>query len=177
MFSTSSPKRTGLETTSSRVPVNLTVLMVLKGEPGWICLMCCNVDILFSVLVLHWITSKDNASTLRNLSLVVPNPSHSVNHPSTPSRPLPRGVSEVSAYELGLSEYLKKGGVTTLVTASKDRDDEMEGIKSMPPNVITVESRCVREVEEVDIVGRDRDIEKEVGLGKESEEGLFSMDL
>lgn len=23
---------------------NLTVLMVLKGEPGWICLMCCNAD-------------------------------------------------------------------------------------------------------------------------------------
>lgn len=24
--------------------VNLTVLMILKGEPGWICLMCCNAD-------------------------------------------------------------------------------------------------------------------------------------
>ncbi|KAJ8062854.1 hypothetical protein OCU04_008108 [Sclerotinia nivalis] len=24
--------------------VNLTLLLVLKGEPGWICLMCCNVD-------------------------------------------------------------------------------------------------------------------------------------
>lgn len=23
---------------------NLTVLMVLKGEPGWICLLCCNAD-------------------------------------------------------------------------------------------------------------------------------------
>ncbi|KAH7410835.1 hypothetical protein BKA64DRAFT_365179 [Cadophora sp. MPI-SDFR-AT-0126] len=42
---------------------NLTVVMVSKGEPGWICLMCCNIDILFSALVLHWITSKDNAST------------------------------------------------------------------------------------------------------------------
>ena len=39
--------------------VNLTVLMVLRGEPGWICLMCCNADILFCVLVLHWVTSKD----------------------------------------------------------------------------------------------------------------------
>jgi len=42
--------------------VNLTVLMVLKGEPGWICLMCCNADILFSVLVLHWVTSIDKTS-------------------------------------------------------------------------------------------------------------------
>ena len=39
--------------------INLTILMVLKGEPGWICLMCCNADILFCVLVLHWVTSKD----------------------------------------------------------------------------------------------------------------------
>ncbi|KAH7095076.1 hypothetical protein FB567DRAFT_20009 [Paraphoma chrysanthemicola] len=39
--------------------VNLTVLMVLKGEPGWICLMVCNADILFCVLVLHWVSSKE----------------------------------------------------------------------------------------------------------------------
>ncbi|CAN9346517.1 unnamed protein product [Alternaria alternata] len=39
--------------------INLTILMVLKGEPGWICLMCCNADILFCVIVLHWVTSKD----------------------------------------------------------------------------------------------------------------------
>jgi hypothetical protein len=39
--------------------VNLTILMVLKGEPGWICLMCCNADILFCVVVLHWVTSKE----------------------------------------------------------------------------------------------------------------------
>ncbi|PSN62490.1 hypothetical protein BS50DRAFT_120103 [Corynespora cassiicola Philippines] len=41
--------------------VNLTVLMVLKGEPGWICLMCCNADILFCVLILHWVTQVDNS--------------------------------------------------------------------------------------------------------------------
>jgi hypothetical protein len=38
---------------------NLTVLMVLKGEPGWICLMLCNADIMFCVLVLHWVTQID----------------------------------------------------------------------------------------------------------------------
>lgn len=42
---------------------NLTVLMVLKGEPGWICLMCCNADILFCVMVLHWVTSHDRPTT------------------------------------------------------------------------------------------------------------------
>jgi hypothetical protein len=39
--------------------INLTILMVMKGEPGWICLMCCNADILFCVVVLHWVTSKE----------------------------------------------------------------------------------------------------------------------
>jgi hypothetical protein len=39
--------------------MNLTILMVLKGEPGYICLMCCNADILFCVIVLHWVTSKE----------------------------------------------------------------------------------------------------------------------
>ncbi|KAH6637735.1 hypothetical protein C7974DRAFT_307105 [Boeremia exigua] len=55
---------------------NLTVLMVLKGEPGWICLMCCNADILFCAVVLHWVTSKDKPSSYassrsrsRNLTL------------------------------------------------------------------------------------------------------------
>jgi hypothetical protein len=61
--------------------VNITVLLVLNGEPGWVCMMCCNSDsifpaqhkfvlmaiVLFSVLVLHWVTSvdKSRASTSR----------------------------------------------------------------------------------------------------------------
>ncbi|KKY16590.1 hypothetical protein UCDDS831_g06929 [Diplodia seriata] len=47
---------------------NLTVLMVLRGEPGWICLLCCNADILFSVLVLHWVTSGDRTGQTTNHS-------------------------------------------------------------------------------------------------------------
>lgn len=29
---------------------NLTVLMVLNGEPGWVCLMCCNSDGTFNFI-------------------------------------------------------------------------------------------------------------------------------
>jgi hypothetical protein len=43
--------------------VNLTVLAALNGEPGWVCLMCCNCDVLFSAIVIYWVTSKDNAGT------------------------------------------------------------------------------------------------------------------
>ncbi|CAG8977603.1 hypothetical protein HYALB_00008380 [Hymenoscyphus albidus] len=40
--------------------VNLTVLMVLEGQAAWVCLICCNSDILFSVLTIHWVTSRDS---------------------------------------------------------------------------------------------------------------------
>ncbi|KAI6778768.1 uncharacterized protein J7T54_007420 [Emericellopsis cladophorae] len=48
---------------------NLTVLMALNGQPGWVCLMLCNCDILFSAMVIQWVTSKDNAGTSGNNSL------------------------------------------------------------------------------------------------------------
>ncbi|KAK0674440.1 hypothetical protein QBC41DRAFT_238912 [Cercophora samala] len=43
--------------------VNLSVLMALDGEPGWVCLMCCNSDILFSAIVIQWVTSRDSTSS------------------------------------------------------------------------------------------------------------------
>ncbi|KAM0741550.1 hypothetical protein ACQRIT_004407 [Beauveria bassiana] len=51
--------------------VNLSVLMALRGEPAWICLMCCNCDILFSAIVIQWVTSNDNAGTSISSSLGV----------------------------------------------------------------------------------------------------------
>ncbi|KAM7200501.1 hypothetical protein V8F20_005232 [Naviculisporaceae sp. PSN 640] len=49
--------------------VNLSVLMALDGEPGWVCLMCCNSDILFSAVVIQWITSRDSMSQASNDSI------------------------------------------------------------------------------------------------------------
>ncbi|EFY87028.1 hypothetical protein MAC_06926 [Metarhizium acridum CQMa 102] len=43
--------------------LNVTLLMALHGEAGWICLLCCNCDILFSAIVIQCITSRDNAGT------------------------------------------------------------------------------------------------------------------
>lgn len=67
---------------------NLSVLMALRGEPAWICLMCCNCDstcsigrllsyqlltgaVLFSAIVIQWVTSNDNAGTSISSSLGV----------------------------------------------------------------------------------------------------------
>nr|CAB92699.2 hypothetical protein [Neurospora crassa] len=47
--------------------VNLSVLMGLNGEPGWVCLMCCNSDILFSAIVIQWVTSRDSIASNNNI--------------------------------------------------------------------------------------------------------------
>ncbi|KAL2126266.1 hypothetical protein VTI74DRAFT_1297 [Chaetomium olivicolor] len=44
--------------------VNLSVLVGLNGEPGWVCLMCCNSDILFSAMVIQWVTSRDSTTSI-----------------------------------------------------------------------------------------------------------------
>ncbi|RVD88110.1 uncharacterized protein DFL_002306 [Arthrobotrys flagrans] len=42
---------------------NLTTLVVLRGhEPGWICFACCNADVVFSAIVIHWVTTTDYGS-------------------------------------------------------------------------------------------------------------------
>ncbi len=126
--------------------------MVLNGEPGWICLMCCNIDsefkcsilccicwiqilVFFSVLVLHWITSKDNASTIstsQNGDRV-----RSFETPASPKRLVPRPpLAELAAYERGLREWQRMTGVTTVVTA-KDADDEM-GLDHVRPDRLSI---------------------------------------
>ncbi|KAE9366826.1 hypothetical protein N431DRAFT_515443 [Stipitochalara longipes BDJ] len=37
---------------------NLAVLLGLHGEPAWIFLLCCNLDVVFSVLIRRWVTLK-----------------------------------------------------------------------------------------------------------------------
>jgi hypothetical protein len=128
--------------------------------------MCCNIDsefhfrisssfrlykwfeVFFSVLVLHWITSKDNASTMSSSSQNN-EPTRTIQDPPSPKRLVPRPpLSELAAYELGLREWQRLTRVTTVVTA-KEPDPEMEvdRISSMPPKgVIAVETAHVREV-------------------------------
>ncbi|KAK8066032.1 hypothetical protein PG997_012779 [Apiospora hydei] len=42
---------------------NLIALLVLNGEPAWLCLICCKTDILVNALVIFWITSTRDSST------------------------------------------------------------------------------------------------------------------
>ncbi|OJD33741.1 ring finger domain protein [Diplodia corticola] len=76
---------------------NLTVLMVLRGEPGWICLLCCNADILFSVLVLHWVTSGDRTGQTTNHSY----PSGVDNNIDVDPNPNPRNPNTTTNHSVG----------------------------------------------------------------------------
>ncbi|ETS73407.1 hypothetical protein PFICI_15012 [Pestalotiopsis fici W106-1] len=50
---------------------NIAVLVGFNGEPGWLCLLCCNCDILFCSIVVHWVTSHDNAATESSTDLKI----------------------------------------------------------------------------------------------------------
>jgi len=39
---------------------NLIAIAILNGEKSWICLLFCNLDILISSLVLHWLTNSND---------------------------------------------------------------------------------------------------------------------
>lgn len=42
---------------------NLTILLALHGEPAWIFLLCCNIDVVFSTLIRGWVTLNGPPST------------------------------------------------------------------------------------------------------------------
>ncbi|KAM3454802.1 hypothetical protein MY3296_002780 [Beauveria thailandica] len=84
--------------------VNLSVLMALRGEPAWICLMCCNCDILFSAIVIQWVTSNDNAGTSISSSLGVCHGNGNDGFPGRPAvtlRDQNRACHNFSPYLLG----------------------------------------------------------------------------
>ncbi|KAI1340907.1 hypothetical protein F5Y15DRAFT_35898 [Xylariaceae sp. FL0016] len=47
---------------------NLASLMILDGEPAWLCLLTCNLDIIFSACVMFWVTMKDSPIQSTNSS-------------------------------------------------------------------------------------------------------------
>ncbi|ORY61731.1 uncharacterized protein BCR38DRAFT_396811 [Pseudomassariella vexata] len=49
---------------------NFLGLIILDGEPAWICLLSCKIDIVFSAFVIHWMTQKSSVhSTLLTIEL------------------------------------------------------------------------------------------------------------
>ncbi|CAM1504203.1 Fc.00g017940.m01.CDS01 [Cosmosporella sp. VM-42] len=120
--------------------VNLSVLMALDGEPGWVCLMCCNCDILFSAIVIQWVTSKDNAgsanSPISSANAGEPNPRPRPN--SFPDRPFSAAP--------GISPHSPAGTDAEMALvptrrSSSDRSDDLPKIPSPASVVVTTTIR------------------------------------
>ncbi|KAI1805740.1 hypothetical protein F4811DRAFT_551595 [Daldinia bambusicola] len=90
-------------TTTSSV-VNLVVLLALNGEPGWVFLTCCNADILFSTLVIQWVTSRDDDRSAVASSSPPSNPpdNEAAYHPPPRALSPPRQRSQRLAISLPL---------------------------------------------------------------------------
>lgn len=76
-------------------------------------------------------------------------PIRAIQNASSPKQLVPRPpLSELAAYELGIREWQKLTGVTTVVTAKEpDHETEVDRISSIPPQgAIAVETAHVREV-------------------------------
>tara|TARA_R110002060_G_scaffold67862_3_gene76500 strand:+ start:321 stop:1067 length:747 start_codon:yes stop_codon:yes gene_type:complete len=110
-----------LATLTSSV-VNLTVLMILKGEEAWICLMCCNADILFSVLVLHWVTSKDSgggASMASTASLGITSRRRQRRESEPIASPTAGTIDKLEVFGVFGDHVIGGGSVTTHISAEK----------------------------------------------------------
>lgn len=118
-----------LATLTSSV-VNLTILMVLKGEAAWICLMCCNADTLFSVLVLHWVTSKDSQGGTTNASKSGGVAGSSARKGATHASTLESSNANPFNARFGtFDDEITDGGITTYISANdggKGRDVHVE---------------------------------------------------
>ncbi|KAI0900837.1 hypothetical protein F4806DRAFT_491725 [Annulohypoxylon nitens] len=92
-------------TTTSTV-INLVVLMVLDSEPGWVFLTCCNADILFSALIIQWVTRHDPYNTDSRTSPLFTSKHTSYRPPPAPPAP-PRPLSRRNTKKLAISLPLK----------------------------------------------------------------------
>ena len=131
-----------------------------------------NTTVFFSVLVLQWVTSKDNASTVAFPS------HHSQDAKTTSSRAYPlrahphSSLSPTPTYELGLRGQ-GKARITTLVTArnrdSIGEEEEQQRELEMPKMAITVQK-------EVDIEERLHNAGLGVGMAGREQAGMGSQD-
>jgi len=106
-------------------------------------------------LVLHWLTSKDNAST--TLSAPVRSGRLSGYVPVLPP------TTELHAHPHPRASHRKVGNVTTLVTAGKTdlrNGEDLDGELEYPPNAITVSREMVRAVDKLSSID---DADKEQG--------------
>lgn len=100
--------------------LNLSLLTGLNGEAGWVCLMLCNLDILFSVLVLHWATSIDRTRERGTQGVT-----------GAGTRPPPTSSRKAQCQNIDFGSFVPpaaNGTVTTNIMASRDSRSDSESL-------------------------------------------------
>ncbi|GAB7347818.1 hypothetical protein MBLNU459_g5355t1 [Dothideomycetes sp. NU459] len=146
-------------TTLASSVTNLTVLAILGAEPGWVCLMLCNLDILVCVLVLHWATAVDREA-----------PSAAPNPPSP--HPVRDNMIRLPAkiYEPSFSGVALPPTVITEIAADSEGPRQ-----EAPEHTIAVDTHHVQEVEaDLDVAGGKQDSVLDVTLKHGVRPGKFS---
>lgn len=128
--------------------VNLTILMVLKGEPGWICLACCNADILFCVIVLHWVTSKDKPSSYASTHASRSHTIDDTNRATVQSRHTDAKehsrASKIDTNHSVLESVLERDNTSHMPSWPHDHDAPTSPIQAHLPGSVTTEIRSAR---------------------------------
>jgi len=89
-------------------------------------LMCCNADVLFSVLVLHWVTSKDKASTASSQEYSAQNASHVQRNKNSAGSMGPYSVvDKLGVFDINASKN-REGTVTTHISAQELKNIEVQ---------------------------------------------------
>lgn len=58
----------GAVTSTVTCLLNITIMMALDGEPGWVCLMSCNIDLLFDAVIVQYVTFRDKSGEQSTIS-------------------------------------------------------------------------------------------------------------
>ncbi|CVK84098.1 uncharacterized protein FMAN_01278 [Fusarium mangiferae] len=125
--------------------VNLTVLMVLNGEPGWVCLMCCNSDVLFSAIVVQWVTSRDSAgSSSQPASAAVTDGSY-IGRRASSAHPRSLHASNVPNVPRDVDDETSLVGHATVTSLTDDPGFEMTKVHSGATSGVIVTTTIHRE--------------------------------
>jgi len=89
--------------------------------------MCCNADVLFSVLVLHWVTSKDKASTASSHDQYsAQNTSNAQRNKNSAGSMGPYSVVDKLGVFDATASKAREGTVTTHISAQELKDMKLE---------------------------------------------------
>ncbi|KAL1297616.1 hypothetical protein AAFC00_006177 [Neodothiora populina] len=99
--------------------LNLSTLAAFEQEPGWMCLMLCNLDILLTVAVLHWATSSDTESQRDSKAVQQAPAPVSISSPN-PDASGTQGIRSVSAATAASTSKSERRHTITLIYGDVD---------------------------------------------------------